>query len=198
MDRTAAAALFAWLDRELWLVTAQAGPRRGGLIATFVNQASLTPDLPRVIVGLAQHHHTWELIEESGAFGLHLLGPDNAAWVQHFGLTTGREVDKLNGFTLQTAITGSPLIDQSIGWLDCQVEARLHAGDRTLYLAQIVQSKVTNYGPPLTTRQLQQVLSADALAELKRLIHRDSQLDAQAIRTWREQNGISPLGQQIS
>lgn len=196
MDRTAAAALFAWLDRELWLVTSQAGPRRGGLIATFVNQASLTQELPRVVVGLARQHHTWELIEESGAFGLHLLGQDNVSWVQHFGLRSGRDIDKLDGFSLQTAITGSPLLGESIGWLDCQVESRLHIGDRTLFLAQVVQSQVTNYGPPLTLKQMQQALPPDVLAELKRLMHRDSQIDAQAIRAWREQNGIPSPGQQ--
>ncbi len=198
MDRTAAAALFAWLDRELWLVTAQAGERRGGLIATFVSQASLTPDLPRVVVGIARQHHTWELIESSGAFGLHLLGLDNAGWVSHFGLQTGRNLDKLAGLTTTTAITGSPLLDEAVGWLDCQVETKLNSGDRTLYLAQVVQGNVTNYGPPLRLKQLQQILPPDVLAELKRLVHLDGQVDADAIRVWREENGIAPLGQQLS
>src|SRR6516225_9780017 len=74
MDSTAASTLIAWLDRELWLVTSQAGDRRGGLIATFVNPASIVADLPRMLVGLARQHHTWEVVEASGAFALHLLG----------------------------------------------------------------------------------------------------------------------------
>jgi len=197
MDRTAAAALFAWLDRELWLLTAGAGDRRGGLIATFVNTASLTPDFPRVVVGIARQHHTWELIEESGAFALHLLTPDNITWVSRFGLQSGREADKFLGLDPHTASTGSPILDGAIGWLDCKVETKLDIGDRTLYLAQVVESKVTHYGPPLTLRQLQAHLSPDVLAEMKRLLQRDSQIDAQAIRGWREQHGIEALGQQI-
>src|ERR1041385_4670921 len=114
MDRTAAAALFAWLDRELWLVTAQAGARRGGLIAPFVSQASLSPDLPRVVIGIAQQHHTWELIEASGAFALHLLGQENLEWVPHFALRSGRNVDKFSGWPFRTAVTGSPLLAGSI------------------------------------------------------------------------------------
>src|SRR5207245_9201400 len=89
VDKTAASALCAWLDREVWLVTACAGERRGGLIATFVSQASLVPDLPRMVVGIARQHHTWGLIEASGAFALHLLGQDNLDWVGHFGLRSG-------------------------------------------------------------------------------------------------------------
>src|SRR5215468_3708886 len=94
---TAAPTLFAWLDREVWLVTAQAGGRRGGLIATFVSPASIVVDLPRMTVGIARQHHTWGLIEASGAFGLHLLGPEQLDWVWHFGLSTGRGRDKMDG-----------------------------------------------------------------------------------------------------
>src|SRR3954464_5573717 len=196
MDKTAASALIAWLDRELWLVTSRAGERRGGLIATFVSQASLVPDLPRVLVGIARQHHTWELIETSGAFGLHLLSRDNLDWVGHFGLRSGRDLDKFADRPFTTARTGSPLLDSSVGWLDCSVEARLDTGDRTVYLAQVVQSQVTRYGPPLTLKQVLERCPVEALAEMKRLVPHDSQLDAEAIRAWRERQGIAPRGQQ--
>jgi len=93
IDPTAASTLFAWLDREIWLVAAQADSRRGGLIATFVNQASIVPDMPRMLVGLSRQHYTWELIEESNAFSLHLLGEQHLDWVWRFGLARlpGRE-----------------------------------------------------------------------------------------------------------
>ncbi len=199
MDRTAAAALVAWLDRELWLVTARAGDRRGGLIATFVSQASLTPELPRMLVGIAKQHHTWGLIEASGAFALHLLGQDNLDWVARFGLRSGRDVDKFDGWEVGTALTGSPVLEGAVGWLDCEVESRLPTGDRTVYLAQVVQSRATTkYGPPLTLRQYLDRAPLEVLAEMKRLVHHDSQVDAQAIRAWRLQNGIVPKGQQES
>src|SRR5262249_8712472 len=57
MGLHAASALLGQVDRALWLVTARAGARRGGLIATFVCDASLVGDLPRALVGLARHHH---------------------------------------------------------------------------------------------------------------------------------------------
>jgi flavin reductase (DIM6/NTAB) family NADH-FMN oxidoreductase RutF len=196
-DHTAATALFAWLDREIWLVTARAGERQGGMIATFVSQASLTPDYPRVLVGVARQHYTWELIEASNAFALHLLGHENLDWVPHFGLQTGRDRDKLKDWPLHTALTGSPILEGAVGWMDCSVEARLDTGDRTVYVAQIVRSEVHDYGPPLTLKQVLERLSPEGLAELKRLVHRDSQIDAEAIRSWREQHGIEPLGQQV-
>ena len=197
MDATAAATLFAWLDREVWLVTAQAGGRRGGLIATFVNQATIVTDLPRLLVGLAKQHHTWELIEQSGAFAVHLLGQDSLDTIKHFGLQSGRNVDKFAAINSSIAYTGSPILDVGVGWLDCEVETRMHTGDRTIFMGQVVDSNVTHYGAPLTLKQLMQIAPPEILGELKKQVHRDGQLDAQAIRIWREQHGIEPKGQQL-
>ncbi len=189
MDETAASTLFAWLDRELWLVTAQAGGRRGGLIATFVSQASIVPELPRMLVGLARHHFTWGLVEAAGGFALHLIGERHLDWVWRFGLESGRTGDKLQGLAHRTGATGSPLLEGAIGWLDCRVEASLDTGDRTVYLAEVVQSQVTHFGPPLTLKRLLELAPPERLAELKRQMHVDSHHDAEAIRDWRERQG---------
>jgi len=55
--------IWAELDPTVWLVTARAGGASGGLIATFVNQASIAPECPRMLLGLSRQHHTWKLIE---------------------------------------------------------------------------------------------------------------------------------------
>ena len=189
MDHTAAATLMAWLDREVWLITAHADSRRGGLIATFVNPASIVPDLPRMVIGLSRSHHTTALIEASGACALHLLGEQHLDLVWRFGLQSGRDVDKFAGLDLSVhGPTGSPILGDAIGWLDCRVEARQDAGDRSLFLLEVVQSRVTNFAPPLTQKRLTQLASPHHLKEMQRQRHCDSLADAEAIRQWRMQN----------
>ena len=184
MDETIHSTLFARLDRELWLVTAQAGGRRGGLIATFVSEASIVAELPRVVVGLARRHHTWNIVEEAGAFVLHLLTEDQLDWVWRFGLQSGRSLDKFAGLTVRTGVTGSPILDAG-GWLDCRVEAKLDTGDRTIYLAQVVQSHVAHSTPPLTFQRLLELAPPERLRELKLQRNEDAGMDADAIRLWR-------------
>jgi flavin reductase (DIM6/NTAB) family NADH-FMN oxidoreductase RutF len=186
MDLTAASTLIAWLDPAVWLVTAAAAGRRGGLIATFVNPASIVPDLPRMLVGLSRQHHTWELVEASGAFGLHLLSEQDLDLVYRFALKTGREEDKLEGLEVETAQTGSPLLPHGIGWLDCRVETRMDTGDRTVYLAEVVESKVLHFEAPLTAHRLIELAPAHCVTELKRQRHHDSLLDSEVIRAWRQ------------
>jgi flavin reductase (DIM6/NTAB) family NADH-FMN oxidoreductase RutF len=186
MNPSEASALFGRTDRELWLVTAQAGTRRGGLIATFVSQASIVPELPRVLVGLAKQHHTWEIVEAGGAFAMHLLGERHVEWVWRFGLSSGRDADKFLGLEVRQGVTSSPLLDVTLGWLDCKVEARLDTGDRTVYLAEVIDGQVKGDEPPLTIKRLLQLAPADKREDLKRQMQQDAAVDAAAIRAWRQ------------
>jgi flavin reductase (DIM6/NTAB) family NADH-FMN oxidoreductase RutF len=197
-----AASVFEQTDRELWIVTARAGERVGGLVATFVNQASIVPELPRVVVGLAKQHHTSELVEQSGAFALHLIAEARLDWVWRFGLQSGHKTDKLTGLTWSAGATGSPLLHGSLGWLDCRVEARLDTGDRRLYLAEIVEAisladwpkpnVKERFAPqvPLTLRGLLRLAPPENLQELKTLMVRDIAIDAAAIRSWRNRGRV--------
>jgi flavin reductase (DIM6/NTAB) family NADH-FMN oxidoreductase RutF len=169
----------------LWLVTSHAGARRGGLIATFVCHASLVPELPRVLVAVAKQHHTWELIDHSQAFALHLIGEEQLELVWRFALDTGRHVDKLAGLPIDTGKIGNPRLEGTLGWLDCRVETQLETGDRTIYLAEVVEARQHRPGKPLTMRRLAELAPADKLEQLKHLRERDAAIDAASIRAWR-------------
>jgi flavin reductase (DIM6/NTAB) family NADH-FMN oxidoreductase RutF len=181
--------VFAPLDRTLWLVTAAADGQRGGLIATFVNEASIVPELPRVVVGLARQHHTWGLVEAAGAFALHLLAEDQLDWVWRFGLGSGRDGDKLAGLAVRAGATGAPVLTEAPAFLECRVEARWDTGDRTLYLAEVVDGAAVRSGPTLTMQRLLQRAPADRLRQLKEGLVRDAAVDAAAILLWRQQRG---------
>jgi flavin reductase (DIM6/NTAB) family NADH-FMN oxidoreductase RutF len=189
MDVTAASTLLAWMDREVWLVTARAGEQRGGLIATYVGQASLVADRPRVSLGLSHLHHTRDLVEASGCFALHLLSEDNLELVWQFGLVSGRELDKFADLETTVAISGSPLLGCTVGWLDCRVEAQLDTGGRTLYVAEVLEGKVTRFAPPLTTQRLMELAPTPRLTEMQRQRQHDSCREAEALQLWREQRG---------
>jgi len=185
MNPEAASALFRRLDRELWLVTACAGERRGGLIATFVSQASIVPALPRMILGIARQHHTWALIEASSAFALHLIGEEQLDWVWRFGLRSGHDCDKLDGLATRVGASGAPILSGVPGWLDCRVEGRLDTGDRTVYLAEVLDAQSPGSQSFLTVSRFRQLVPDEQRRELEEQMTRDSAIDAQAIAAWR-------------
>jgi flavin reductase (DIM6/NTAB) family NADH-FMN oxidoreductase RutF len=185
MGLSAANNLFNLTDREVWIVTAAHGDRRGGLVATFVCRASLVDSLPRVLMALSKQHHTHQLIEGSGGFGLHLISARQMDWVWNFGMQTGHNEDKLKGWDVEMAVTGTPLLSEAIGWLDCRVESRMNIGDRTVYIAEVVAAHQNRDEPPLTMQELLKLAPRERLDELERLRKRDIAIDAQAIVAWR-------------
>jgi flavin reductase (DIM6/NTAB) family NADH-FMN oxidoreductase RutF len=177
--------IFEGLDRELWVVTARAGERASGLVAAYVSRVSLVPDLPRVTIALAKHHLTHELIEASNAFGMHLVGEDQLDWVWRFGIPSGRAVDKFSGVPFSTGASGSPILDGAMGWLDCRVEARLDTGDRSIYLAEVLEARIERTATPLTFKRLLERAPAERLQEMEQALERDMELDRAAILDWR-------------
>lgn len=174
------------IDAPLWIVTACAEGRNGGLLATFVMPASIVETLPRVLVGIGKRHQTWELIESRGAFALHLLGEEHLDLALRFGLESGRDVDKFAGLPFESGPTGSPILRDALGWADCRVEERMDTGDRTVYLAEVVDCRPPRGGSPLTVQDWLPRLSDEQRALLAERRTRDADEDLRAILAWRK------------
>jgi len=178
--------VFSQLDPPLWLVTSAHGGQRGGFIATTVTRASIVAEMPRQLITINKRHHTHALIEASGAFGMHLIDETQIELVWRFGLQSGRDIDKLADLSFHTAETGSPLLSEAMAWFDCRVEARMDSGDRSIYLAAVVDGRLQRTDVPLTARRFFQIAPPNKQKILDEQYDHDSRLDALAIQEWRE------------
>jgi flavin reductase (DIM6/NTAB) family NADH-FMN oxidoreductase RutF len=128
------------IDRELWIITAADGQRRGGLVATWVSTASIDGERPILLAGLAPNHFTTELVQNSKGFAAHLLRTQQTDLAWNFARDSGRTRDKFANLGVETHETGSPILTDCLAWFDCRVFARYDAGDRLFFWADIVSS----------------------------------------------------------
>ena len=187
MDVEQIGKVYAQLDPPLWLVTAADGGRRGGLIATTVAQASIVSELPRQLITIDKRHNTHALIEGSGSFAMHLIDETQLDLVWRFGLQSGRDVNKFAGLAFRAGSTGSPLLPEALAWFDCRVEAHIDSGDRTIYLAAVVDGRLERTDPPLTTNRFFELAPADKQKIMNEQYEHDVRLDAQSIQQWRNE-----------
>jgi flavin reductase (DIM6/NTAB) family NADH-FMN oxidoreductase RutF len=174
------------LERVLWLVTTQTGARRNGLIATFVTPASIDYRQPRMMVGIANHHYTHELLEHSGAMALHLLKESQLEWVWRFGTQSGRTSDKFDCLETRRASYGSPVLVDALGWVEGVVETKMDIGDRTVYLVNLVDGQHGDLTvQPLTEGRMRALAPPDKRKLLEQLLRRDTGIDARKIERWR-------------
>ncbi len=170
--------IFALTNHELWVVTARDGERRAGQLATWLLPATLVPDRPRVVALLSPENHTHGLVRASGGFALSLLAEGQEALVPHFGLRSGRELDKLAGVELDApSPAGLPLLAGTCGWAECAILDALDGGDRIVYLAEVTAQRLHAGRRPLRKQEAFARLPADVVAALRAKAARDGERD---------------------
>lgn len=173
------------LQHNLWIVTAADGDRRGGLVATWVMQASLDTNPGIMVISLAMNHFTRELVDASHAFSLHVIGQRHATLAVRFATKSGRDIDKLSGVACSVGATGAPRLDDVLGWLDCHVIARMSSGDRVYYWAEVVAGGGPMDEPPLTDMQWLSQLDDEDLLLLQAGRNNDIRLHRPLFDQWR-------------
>jgi flavin reductase (DIM6/NTAB) family NADH-FMN oxidoreductase RutF len=181
------ASLLGKLDPELWVVTAADEKRLGGMIATFAVPASIVYTQPRMLLGIARHHHTWEIIEQSRHFALHLIPKQHMDWIQNFGTQSGRDVDKFAAQKMAISDYGNPILTEAIGWIECRVETSMDTGDRSVYLGEILDGTLNHDAPALSVKHLYEHAPASLIETLNRLYVKDGMIDFRQIQNWRRQ-----------
>ncbi len=139
--------------RRLWapiaIVTASSEGRDNAQAAVSIGGASIVADRPRVVVQLYKTNLTHDLAVESGAFALCFTRRDQLDLVHDLGFASGHEGDKMAGLAYSKGVTGSPVLDDCLGFLDCRVINAMDGGDMTVFLADVVDGGMRSEGEPL-------------------------------------------------
>ncbi|NIL97695.1 MAG: flavin reductase family protein, partial [Planctomycetales bacterium] len=181
--------VFRRLNREVWVVTAADTDRRGGLLATYVSQASLDPAAPMVLIGIAANHFTRDLIDASQGFAVHLLCPDQTDVALNFAIGSGRDRDKLANLSVRRGATGAPLLRECLAWMECRVGGAYDAGDRIYYWADVTDGQALSEDAPLCEHELMAAASEEQLQALRANLAHDIQVQRPMIEAWRRRAG---------
>src|SRR5262249_16575920 len=100
-----------------------------------------------------------------------------------------RDVEKFAGLSFRAGVSGSPVLNDVPGWLECKVEASLDSGDRTCFLAQVIDGNLISAGPVLTVQQLLRLAPPAKLQLMRGQRAADAGGDAPLIERWRAGRG---------
>ncbi len=163
MEYADIASMMGTLWSPLAAVTSRWQGRDNVQIAVAIAAASIVPDRPRVAVQLYKTNLSHEMVLAGGAFALNFLRPDQLDLVGDFGLVSGRDRDKLAEVATTTGSSGSPLLAECFGYLDCRVVNAMDGGDMTCFLADVLDGKTLAEGEPLWWRDARRQLPSEWL-----------------------------------
>jgi flavin reductase (DIM6/NTAB) family NADH-FMN oxidoreductase RutF len=110
------------------------------MTCNWVTQVSFDPKW--VGVGVEQTAFSHELIEAGGCFALSLIDVEDRAIIRKF--TKPVDVDlgakTLNGFPYVEKVSGAPILQQSVAYIDCELRERLVAGNHTFFVGEVVDA----------------------------------------------------------
>ena len=95
----------------------------------------------------AKTSRAWPSIQRSGKFCVNFLAADQAELSNQMA---SRGVDKFAGVTWTPApVTGSPLIEGTLGYVDCQIHQVHEAGDHYVVVGRVLDLAVHDAEQPL-------------------------------------------------
>ena len=146
MDNTA---LFRLEYGVFMLATRYDGKDNGCITNTCIQVAN---DPVRIAVSVINKNYTCELLKKSGVFTVSILDEDvKFQTIKHFGMQSGRDVDKLSRFNLPRDGNGIKYLSYSTcAVLSCKVVSSEDLGTHTLFIAEVTDAKVLNQKKPLT------------------------------------------------
>lgn len=115
------------------LVSALEDGRPVGMTCQAFTSLSLDP--PLIAVAAARTSTTYPRIRRAGVFSVCMLGEQCEQLARVFG-TSG--IDKFADVSWHTGPRGTPIVDDSIAWLECRLSAEHDGGDHFLTVAEVL------------------------------------------------------------
>jgi 3-hydroxy-9,10-secoandrosta-1,3,5(10)-triene-9,17-dione monooxygenase reductase component len=127
------------------VVTSMSGGAPVGLTCQSFSSVSLNP--PLVLFIPAKTSRAWPAIQRSGKFCVNFLAADQADLSNQLA---SRGVDKFQGVDWKPAPgTGSPMIDGTLGYVDCRIHGVHEAGDHYVVIGRVLDLGIHDAEQPL-------------------------------------------------
>ncbi len=130
------------IPNALALVGSRAGDERNAMTTSWITQLSMEPVL--IGVGVDNTAVTHRLITGSQSFSLNLWDAEDTRVFVKFSKPASYDNGELNGRPVHDGPTGSPIFEEALVWIDCEVRHAIDFGTHTLFAGEIVAAGINN------------------------------------------------------
>lgn len=117
------------------VVTTCEGTRRAGITVNAFCSVSLDPPLVLICIDRSSHIH--DLLLRSGIFAVNILTHDQMDLSSCFSSISDYRFNSFCGATSHTEVTGAPVLDDSLGFVDCRIVDVRPGGDHSIIVGHV-------------------------------------------------------------
>lgn len=118
-------------------------PLAGMVVGSFT---SVSLDPPLVAFLPDRSSSSWPKIEAAGKFCVNILGSEQERLCRQFA---SKAADKFESVGYRMSAGGSPILEESVAWIDCDIESVLEAGDHYIVIGKVNDLQIESGGLPL-------------------------------------------------
>ena len=100
--------------------------------------ASISLDPPLVMVSIGRENATLGIINASQTFCINILRAEQEALARCFATNGPGKYEHFCDTPYHQAVTGAPVLNDALGWIDCRLYASYPAGDHLILLGEVV------------------------------------------------------------
>jgi 3-hydroxy-9,10-secoandrosta-1,3,5(10)-triene-9,17-dione monooxygenase reductase component len=126
------------------IITALDDDEPVGLAANSFTSVSLDP--PLVLFCVAHSSSTWPRIERAGTFAVNILGEGHEDLSDLFARPGA---DRFAATAWRPGVSGAPVLEDAIAYLDCEFEAEYPGGDHTIVVGRVLDLDMREGARPL-------------------------------------------------
>ena len=116
------------------IVTARDGDEPIGMACNSFTSLSLDP--PMVLFCAATSSSTWPRIQRAGHYCVNILAENGEELCRTFA---SKGADRYNGLGYSTAVTGAPVLDDALAYIDCEIAHEYDGGDHVIVVGRVVE-----------------------------------------------------------
>ena len=117
------------------VVTTSLKEQRFGITVNAFSSVSLDP--PLVLVCIEHSSYVHDALVESGVFAVNFLSRDQENLSVCFAGNSEERHNNFCGVASHAGVTGAPIFDKCLGFIDCRIVASYPGGDHTIFLGQV-------------------------------------------------------------
>jgi len=125
------------------VTVAHQGERNGLTVSAF---CSVSLDPPYVLICIDKASSSNTVIQAASAFAVNILAVDQDSLSNHFAQ---RSDDKFDSVAFHEGILGMPILEGTVGHLECRLARMMDAGDHFIYIGEVEDSQVDENQNPL-------------------------------------------------
>lgn len=124
------------------VVTVRKDNVKHGMTANAFSSVSLDP--PLVLVSVDKKADMHSMLMESDAFCVNILAEHRREWSDWWAGKAPKDADQFIDIPHSNKTAGSPVLDDCLGFIDCNIWARYDSGDHTLFVGEVQEASVTD------------------------------------------------------